>query len=49
GKMVTHEDRLATFFHNNPSFTTSIPYLFIFTILCIGFIVQQVRLRNVKH
>ncbi|MBG9502283.1 membrane protein [Bacillus thuringiensis] len=49
GKMVTHEDRLATFFHNNPSFTASIPYLFIFTILCIGFIVKQVRLRNVKH
>ena len=49
GKMVTHEDRLATFFHNNPSFTAGIPYLFIFTILCIGFIVQRVRLRNLKH
>ncbi len=37
------------FFHNNPSFTTSIPFLFIFTVLCIGIIVQQVRIRNVKQ
>ncbi|MGV2537825.1 TerC family protein, partial [Bacillus thuringiensis] len=30
GKMVTHIDRFANFFHNNPSFTASIPYLVIF-------------------
>ncbi|KFN03864.1 TerC family protein [Bacillus clarus] len=49
GKMITHEDRLATFFHNNPSFTASIPFLFIFTVLCVGFIVQRVRLHNIKN
>ncbi|KEK24813.1 TerC family protein [Bacillus gaemokensis] len=49
GRMITHETRLATFFNHNPTFTTSIPFLFIFTVLCVGFIVQQVKLRNMNH
>lgn len=39
GKMVIYEDRFVIFFYNNLSFIISIFYLFIFIILCIGFIV----------
>ncbi|MEY8348482.1 TerC family protein [Bacillus cereus] len=48
GRMITHEARLANFFQHNPSFATSIPFLFIFTVLTIGFIVQHIKLGNVK-
>ena len=48
GRMITHEARLANFFQHNPTFATSIPFLFIFTVLTIGFIVQHIKLGNVK-
>ncbi len=48
GRMITHEARLANFFQHNPAFATSIPFLFIFTVLTIGFIVQHIKLGNVK-
>ncbi|PDY48755.1 TerC family protein [Bacillus pseudomycoides] len=48
GRMITHEARLANFFQHNPTFATSIPFLFIFTVLTIGFIVQHIKLWNVK-
>ncbi len=48
GRMITHEARLANFFQHNPAFATSIPLLFIFTVLTIGFIVQHIKLGNVK-
>ncbi len=48
GRMVTHEVRLANFFQHNPTFATSMPFLFIFTVLAIGFIVQHIKLGNVN-
>ncbi|MDM5187494.1 TerC family protein [Bacillus sp. DX4.1] len=48
GTMITHEPRLTNFFNHNPTFTTSIPFLFIFTVLFIGYVVQHVRLRNIN-
>lgn len=49
GKMITHEARLATFFHQNPTFTAGIPFLFVLTVLAIGIIVQHVKLRNTNE
>ncbi|WP_459500746.1 TerC family protein [Bacillus sp. C1] len=48
GRMITHETKLVNFFQNNPSFTASVPFLFIFTVLTIGFIVQHLKLANAK-
>ncbi|MEN1935736.1 TerC family protein [Paenibacillus sp. 102] len=48
GRMITHEIRLVNFFQHNPTFATSIPFLFTFTVLAIGFIVQHIKLGNVK-
>ncbi|PFE00305.1 hypothetical protein COE15_22240 [Bacillus cereus] len=48
GKMITHETRLTNFFQQNPIFATSMPFLFIFTVLTIGFIVQHIKLGNAK-
>ncbi|MBO1625999.1 TerC family protein [Bacillus arachidis] len=48
GKMITHETRLTNFFQQNPIFATSMPFLFIFTVLTIGFIVQHIKLGNAR-
>lgn len=49
GEMVTHEPMLANFLNRNPFFTASIPFLFIFTVLFIGFVIQHVKLRNINY
>ncbi|CAM4091596.1 membrane protein [Bacillus manliponensis] len=46
GRMITHEQSLSSFFISNPTFASSIPILFVLTVLCIGYIVNQMRLRN---
>lgn len=46
GKMVTHEQSLTPFFTNKPILIAGIPILFVLTVLCVGFIVNQMRLRN---
>ncbi|WP_369900664.1 TerC family protein [Bacillus manliponensis] len=46
GTMITHEQSLSSFFIHNPTFASSIPIFFVLTVLCIGYIVNQMRLRN---
>ncbi|SFJ08621.1 MULTISPECIES: TerC family protein [unclassified Bacillus (in: firmicutes)] len=46
GSMVTHEKNLRSFFETKPLFTASIPFLFMITVLLVGIVVNQVKLRN---
>ncbi|WP_242221147.1 TerC family protein [Bacillus cereus group sp. BfR-BA-01380] len=46
GRMVAHEENLRSFFETKPLFTASIPFLFMITVLLVGMVVNQVKLRN---
>ncbi|MCP1122863.1 hypothetical protein CN326_03380 [Bacillus sp. AFS018417] len=46
GNMVAHEKFFTSFFEKNPFFTASIPVLFTITVLLVGILVNQVKLRN---
>lgn len=46
GRMVIHEANLRSFFEAKPLFTASIPFLFMVTVLLVGVVVNQVKLRN---
>ncbi|WP_020059816.1 TerC family protein [Bacillus sp. 123MFChir2] len=46
GRMVMHEENLQSFFETKPIFTASIPFLFMITVLLVGIVVNQVKLRN---
>ncbi|MGG0185675.1 TerC family protein [Bacillus rhizoplanae] len=46
GNMIAHEKFFTSFFEKNPFFTASIPVLFTITVLLVGILVNQVKLRN---
>ena len=46
GRMVMHEENFRSFFETKPLFTASIPFLFMVTVLLVGIVVNQVKLRN---
>lgn len=46
GRMVIHEANLRSFFEAKPLFTASIPFLFMVTVLLVGVVVNQVKVRN---
>ncbi|MGG0238272.1 TerC family protein [Bacillus rhizoplanae] len=46
GNMVAHEKFFTSFFEKNPFFTASIPVLFTITVLLVGILLNQVKLRN---